>query len=315
MIRTALAGYGWWGKHLAQRLEAHPRFELAGIYAPEIDGYPSFEAICADAAVDAVILTSPNDLHEAQSVAAATAGKHVFCEKPLSLSGPSARRIVEAVEAAGVALGIGHERRFEPAMQKIAAMVARGDLGTIMHAEAAFSHNKLAGLPKDNWRTQKALAPAAGMTGMGIHLTDFMIWMFGPVAQVQAVTADRSLGWETGDVVTVQLVFEAGMTATLSAILHTPHFIRYHVFGSDKWAEVRNDTHPDTPGGQAHLTTSPGGTESFPWTDAVVDNLTAFADAIDGIAPYPFTNGQMLHNIEVLDAIEASARTGQTVLL
>lgn len=48
------------------------------------------------------------------------------------------------------------------------------------------------------------------------------------MAQVQAVTADRSLGWETADIVSVQLVFEAGMTATLSAILHTPHFIRYH---------------------------------------------------------------------------------------
>ncbi|ABD55873.1 oxidoreductase-like protein [Jannaschia sp. CCS1] len=303
---------------MAQRLAAHGQFDLAGIFAPEVDGYGTFEAICDDPSVDAVILTSPNDLHEAQSVAAALAGKHVFCEKPLSLTGASARRIVGAAQDAGVVLGIGHERRFEPAMQEVATMVRDGAFGTVMHVEAAFSHDKLAGLPKDNWRTRPALAPAAGMTGMGIHLTDFMIWMFGPVAQVQAVTADRSLGWETGDVVSVQLVFEAGMTATLSAILHTPHFIRYHVFGSDIWAEVRNDTHPDTPGGQAHLVISKGGghtTESFPWTDAVVDNLTAFANAIEGTAPYPFTPHQMIHNIEVLEAIATSAATGGTVRL
>lgn len=318
MIRTALAGYGWWGKHIAQRLEAHAQFEFVGVFAPEVDGYASFEAICEDPTVDAVILTSPNDLHEVQSVAAARAGKHVFCEKPLSLTGASARRIVDAAQEAGVVLGIGHERRFEPAMQAIAAMVADAALSTVMHAEAAFSHDKLAGLPKDNWRTQPALAPAAGMTGMGIHLTDFMIWLFGPVAQVQAVTADRSLGWDTGDVVSVQLVFQAGMTATLSAILHTPHFMRFHVFGSSKWAEVRNDTHPDTPGGQAHLVTSDGGhqsTESYPWTDTVVDNLSAFADAIEGVAPYPFTPLQMVHNIEVLEAIATSAATGTTVRL
>ncbi len=328
MIRTAVSGYGWWGQHVAGRLVGHDRFDLAGVFAPELSGaateqghsvYPSFEAILEDASVAAVILTSPNDQHEPQSVAAARAGKHVLCEKPLSLTGESARRIVDAVTNAGVVLGVGHERRFEPAMQRLAAMVRAGDLGTVMHVEAAFSHDKLAGLPKDNWRTKPHLAPAAGMTGMGIHLTDFMIWMFGPVASVQALTADRSLGWETGDVVSVQLRFRAGMTATLSAILQTPHFIRYHVFGSEQWAEVRNDTHPDTPGGQAHLSVSRTGravtTESFPWTDTVLDNLGAFADAIEGRAPYPFTAQQMVHNIEVLDAIALSAGSGETVRL
>lgn len=322
MIRAGVAGYGWWGQHIARSLADSVRFDLAGVYAPEFSGdgaYASFEAMLEDPTVQAVILTSPNDLHEPQSVAAARAGKHVFCEKPLSLTGASAQRILDAVTEAGKVLGVGHERRFEPAMQRVASMVAQGDLGTIMHVEAAFSHDKLAGLPKDNWRTQPQLAPAAGMTGMGIHLTDFMIWMLGPVASVQAQTADRSLGWATGDVVSVQLKFQAGMTATLSAILHTPHFIRYHVFGSELWAEVRNDTHPDTPGGQAHLVTSRTGMpldqQSFPWTDSVVDNLDAFADAIEGRGGYPFTAQQMIHNIEVLEAIATSAASGETVRL
>ena len=78
----------------------------------------------------------------------------------------------------------------------------------------------------------KATAIAdAGMTGMGIHLTDYFISLFGKVCTVQAVTANRILGRETGDVVSVQLKFQAGMTATLSAILYPPHFIRLHVFG------------------------------------------------------------------------------------
>ncbi|MGI9505670.1 MAG: Gfo/Idh/MocA family protein, partial [Geminicoccaceae bacterium] len=118
-----------------------------------------------------------------------------------------------------------------------------------MHAEAAFSHDKLIGVPKGDWRTMKATAPAAAMTGMGIHLTDLLISLFGRVDMLSAFTADRVLGWETGDTTTVQMRFKAGMTATFSAILYTPHFIRLHVFGSKRWVEVINSTHPDTPGG------------------------------------------------------------------
>ena len=204
-------------------------------------------------------------------------------------------------------------------MQRLAQMVKDGDLGTIMHAEAAFSHDKLAATPKENWRTKPETAPAGGMTGMGIHLTDAFIGMFGEVEIVQALTADRVLGWETGDLVTVQLGFRAGMTATLSAILKTPHFIRCHVFGSDAWAEVRNDTHPDTPGGFAHLAVSRTSRDtvetSYPWEDAVTANLAAFADAVRGAAPYPIPVREMVHNIEVLEAIAEAARTRDTVRL
>jgi len=198
-------------------------------------------------------------------------------------------------------------------------MINDASLGTVMHAESAFSHDKLIAVKPGDWRTMKATAPAAGMTGMGIHLTDYFIALFGKVVTVQAVTANRILGWETGDVVSVQLTFQAGMTATLSAILYTPHFIRLHVFGSDAWVEVRNDTHPDTPGGMAELvlarTDQPHHIERFEWTDTVVANLEAFADAVAGVAAYPYTHEQLIHNIEVLEAITESAEKGETVHL
>jgi len=327
-MKTALIGYGWWGQHLAPRLNKNPHMSLTGVCAPELTGsetaegyrvYADYDAVLADGSVEAVILTSPNQFHESQTITAAAAGKHVFCEKPFSLDAASARRMAAAVEAHGVKLGIGHERRFEPGMRALSEMVESGALGTIMHAEAAFSHDKLASVPTDNWRTKKATAPAAAMTGMGIHLTDAFIGMFGPVEVVQALTADRVLGWETGDLVTVQLGFKAGMTATLSAILKTPHFIRCHVFGSDRWAEVRNDTHPDTPGGFAHLSVSETGkpieTVSYPWEDSVVHNLESFAAAVDGGAAYPISVHDMVHNIEVLEAIATSAETRETVRL
>ena len=214
--------------------------------------------------IEAVVLTTPNPVHEEQVIACASAGKHVFCEKPLGLTAASARRSVAAVGMAGLQLGIGHERRFEPAMVALKSAIDDGELGTIMHAEAAFSHDKLINVPKGDWRTSKAVSPAAGMTAMGIHLTDLLISFFGRVETVQAMTASRSLGWETGDVVTAQLGFEAGMTATLSAVLHTPHFIRMHVFGTDKWIEIINESHPDTPGGKVNFLVAETGQDTGP---------------------------------------------------
>jgi len=267
--------------------------------------------------VDGVILTTPNVLHEEQVIQCAEAGKHVFCEKPLGLTAASAKRSVEACKKAGVQLGIGHERRFEKAMLALRRAIDGGELGTIMHAEAAFSHDKLIHVPKGDWRTMAATAPAAAMTGMGIHLTDLLISFFGRVETVQAMTSDRSLGWETGDVVTVQLGFEAGMTATLSAIMHTPHFIRMHVFGSEKWIEIRNATHPDTPGGEINYTEAVTGASHvekiFEWNDAVIANLEAFRRAAIGETNYPFTFEEMVHNIDVLEAITLSALDRRTV--
>ena len=107
------------------------------------------------------------------------------------------------------------------------------------------------------------------------------------------------------------------MTATLSAVLHTPLFIRMHVFGSEKWVEVLNDSRPDTPDGMVRVLTDQTGKpleeKKFAWTDAVTSNIEAFCAAARGLEPYPFTLDQMVHNIEVLEAIALSAEDGRTV--
>jgi predicted dehydrogenase len=330
MLRIAVAGFGWWGRHICNRLAGHDTIRVVRVAETdtrlhgeiEATGHraaASYEALLEDAEVDAIVLTTPHMVHEEQVVAAAAAGKHVFCEKPLGLTAASATRSVAAVRAAGKMLGIGHERRFEPAMQRLKAMIEAGELGTIMHAEAAFSHDKLTGIAPGGWRTDKALSPGAGMTGMGIHLTDLFLWMFGPAASVQAQTRDRVLGWPTGDMVVAQIGFAAGMTASLSAILATPHFMRFHVFGSQAWVEIRNATHPDTPGGVTSFTVSRKGeaptTVELAWEDTVVANLEAFAAAIETGARYPWTDAELIGNIALFEAIVQSADGGETVRL
>ncbi|MGI9522225.1 MAG: Gfo/Idh/MocA family protein [Hyphomicrobiaceae bacterium] len=330
MIDVAVVGYGWWGQHIARRLQQSEKLTIRYVVEPQSDHHPTIEGqgltalasldeVLGDAEVDAVVITTPNGFHEAQVCAAAAAGKHVYCEKPLGLTAASARRSLLACEKAGVTLGVGHERRHEPALRALHRMIKADELGVVMHAEAAFSHDKLSLVPAGDWRTSATLSPAAGMTAMGVHLTDLFISYFGRVRTVQALTAHRTLDWETGDVVTVQLQFDAGMTATLSAILKTPHFIRTHVFGSLKWVEVRSDTHPDTPGGITEATIMQSGVEPVverhAWRDTVADNLEAFGAAIRGEAPFPISPFEMLHNIEVLEAIARSASTHQTVEL
>ena len=328
MIDAAVVGLGWWGRQIVNCLRrsdkirvthaVDPNMEASGAFAAE-HGLPlaaDLEEVLPDASIGAVILATPHSLHEAQVVAAAGAGKHVFCEKPLGLTKASAARSIAACEAAGVALGVGHERRYEPAMVEIKRLIDSGALGTIMHAESNFSHDKLANMPEGDWRASPVDAPAAGMTAMGIHLTDAYINMLGPVTEVFAQTA-RSVGSSaSGDVASVQLRFESGATGYLSAILVTPLFLRYQVFGSDAWVEARDTAHPDSDG-VTHLTilhkNGEQETHTYESIDTVRANLEAFADAALHGAPYPIPTEHKLHNIATLEAIFQSVESGKPV--
>ncbi len=316
-MRCAIVGLGWWGKHIIRRLRSSSalRIAVAVDLNPELAGFArdhgvefssDFEATLRRGDIDAVILCTPHSRHTEQVLAIAAAGKHVFCEKPLALTKADAERSVEGCRIAGVQLGIGHERRYEPALAEVRRLVQSGTLGTIMHAEANFSHDKLANVPAGDWRTSPKDAPAAGMTAMGIHLTDGFIDMLGPVSEVYAATTSRVAYKDNGDVISVHLRFVSGATAYLNAILVTPLYIGLTVFGDAAWVEVRNHSHPDTPGPVSLVVQHRDGrrdTREFAWTDTVRENLEAFAAACEGRAVYPFTDTQKINNIATLEAI------------
>ena len=327
MIRAAIAGLGWWGKHMVRRMKDSDVLRIA----TAIETNPAHEAFAAehglrfttdfnaplqDPDIDAVILCTPHSMHTEQVLAVAAAGKHVFCEKPLALKRSDAERSVRACREAGVVLGIGHERRFEPAIGEVRRLIREGALGTIMHAEAHFSHDKLANVPEGDWRASPKDAPAAGMTAMGIHLTDLFVELLGPIAEVFAATTSRVAYKQTGDVISAHVRFASGATGYFNAILVTPLYIKFTVFGSEAWVEVRNHTHPDTPG-PTTLTVHyrDGRTESrdYQWADTVKANLESFARAIAGQGAYVFTDEQKVANIATLEAICRSAATNATV--
>jgi predicted dehydrogenase len=327
MVRAAVAGLGWWGKHIVRRMAGSEVVEITTAVETN-PGHAPFALehglrfrhdladALADPEIDAVILATPHSLHTAQVAAAAAAGKHVFCEKPLALTRADAEASVAACRKAGVVLGIGHERRYEPGMLEIERLVREGALGTIMHVEADFSHAKLANVPPGDWRTAPKDAPAAGMTAMGIHLTDAFVHLFGPVAEVFAMTAARVAYPDNGDVISAQVRFASGATGHFKAILVTSLYINFTVFGSEGWAELRNHTHPDTPGPATltvHMRDGKREQRDYEWVDTVRANIEAFGRAARGEAAYGFTDAEKIGNISTLEAICRSVATGAPV--
>src|SRR4029077_6859174 len=112
----------------------------------------SYEALLVDPEGDAVVLATPHSLHSQQVVAAAGAGKHVFCEKPFALTKPDAEAAVAATERAEVTLGLGYNRRFHPEMTKLRQQIQSGELGTILPVEATMTFPNGLFLKPDAWR-------------------------------------------------------------------------------------------------------------------------------------------------------------------
>lgn len=323
-VRVAVAGFGWWGKTISRTLADSSLLEVARVVEPEAGareaaraaGYAvsaGLDEAIADPAVDALVLCTPHKAHAAQIAAGAAAGKHVFCEKPLCLSYDDAQAAVTACARAGVVLGIGHERRFEPAVVALRERIARGDLGTVLQIEANFSQDKFFALPPDNWRLSNEHAPVGPLSATGIHLVDLAIAILGPAERVWARLATRGSTFANGDTLGIMLGFPGGANALVSAILATPFEGRLAVYGSQGWIEIRDRTHPENPTGW-DVTTCLRGRERetvFVAPHASVRaNLEAFATAIRGGAPYPVTPREMLANVAALEAIMRSAAGG-----
>jgi predicted dehydrogenase len=323
-IRAAVVGLGWWGRNLAGLLRGNAKLAVAcGVdvdpaaaqvaAALRIPFQGDFNAVLADPGIDAVVLCTPHSQHCGQIVRAAGAKKHVFCEKPLSLSRADVLEAVAACNANGVALAAGHEKRFEPPVLELFRMAAAGELGTLLQVEGNFSQDKFLSMPAHNWRLTEKDAPAGPMTATGIHLLDLSIGLLGPAESVLARVRQLASGLVNGDSLALQVSFKNGTGALISAILATPFDGRFAVYGSKGWAEVRDKAHPEAPEGWVlsfKLKNKQRETKEYPPANAVLANLEAFADAAAGRAPYPVPQEQMIANISALEAVFRSARNG-----
>jgi predicted dehydrogenase len=325
MINAAVVGLGWWGRTILREMAGsdHLRFVLgvdpdeggrAAAAASGLAVASRFEDALARDDIGAVVLCTPHRFHAAQIAAAAAAGKHVFCEKPLCTTAAEAERAVAAVRAAGVQLGIGHERRFEPAVIDMRRRFAAGEFGTALLLEGNFSQDKFLALPPDNWRLSATEAPVGPLSATGIHLVDLSIALFGRPTEVWARLSTRATRFANGDTLAITLAFDSGATALITAILTTPFVGRLAVYGSEGWMEIRDRAHPENPAGwdvtSVHRGEAPV-TSFAPPHRNVRDNIESFARALAGEAPYPVSLDEMLANVRAFEAITRSAVSGR----
>jgi predicted dehydrogenase len=319
-LGVAVVGLGWWGRTIVSLLQGNKKFRLEmgiDVQAVDIPGVrvvKDYQEALESRAVDAVILCTPHTQHTEQIVQAASKMKHVFCEKPLSLSRAAVLRAVQECNRNGVKLAVGHEKRFEPPIVEIFRMAKAGELGNLLQIEANFSQDKFLSLPADNWRLSGKEAPAGPMTATGIHLLDLSIGLLGPADLVWASCSQLGSQLANGDTLGVMVRHKSGANALISAILATPFDGRFAVYGSKGWAEVRDKAHPEDPKGwelKVSLRGSEVRTTQYPPAKAVLANLEAFADSCNGVAQYPVPQVEMIANVSALEAVFTSARTGR----
>jgi predicted dehydrogenase len=316
-LGVALAGLGWWGKTIDALLAGSRKLRVVRRVDPMVRQpgvTPRLEEALRDPAVEAVVLCTPHSLHTQQIIEAAHAGKHVFCEKPLSLSRADVLKAIQAINSKNLVLAVGHEKRFEPPIQEVFRLVRSGALGKPLQIEANFSQDKFLSLPADNWRLSAKEAPAGPMTATGIHLLDLAVGLMGPAEHVYARVRQLGSQLTNGDTLGVLAGHKFGGNSLISAVLATPFDGRFAVYGSRGWAEVRDKAHPESPQGWT-LTTKLREQDQkvvhYPVAQAVAANLDAFADAVRGGGPYPVPQEQMIANVSALEAVFRSAASGK----
>lgn len=315
MKRLAIAGLGRWGRILVDSVQGRSdrvQFTRAVVRDPAkaqdytdelgITQTTDFSGVLGDPEIDGVVLATPHSLHADQVVAAAGAGKPVFCEKPFTLTKVDAERAVAACRSAGVVLAVGHNRRFLPAVKALKAMIDNGELGRILHIEGNMSGHVGARYTADMWRVNSKESPAGGMAGSGIHIIDTMIHLIGPISEVQAQSYRLVHTIPFDDTTNMLFRFASGSTGFLVAMTATAPTLRLQVFGDKAAAELRGEN-------RLEVVPVSGPKQIQEWSSFDMERaqLEAFADAIDGKAAFPVPLDEVIAGIAAFEAVPLSA--------
>lgn len=336
MINAAIIGLGWWGKTLVEALAEGSdtiRFS-AGVTRTSSEASKAFAKqhnfelranyaeVLADPDIDAVVLVTPNSLHTEQVVAAAAAGKHVFCEKPLALTRAAAARAVGAIRDAGLTLGLGYNRRLHPEMVKLREKINSGELGVILHIEANMTFPNGLFLQADAWRASRDETPCGGLAPMGVHAVDGMIDLCGEIDEVYCQSFRRVVEVDADDTTSILFRMKDGMSGYLGTMTATGGGFSFQVFGSKGHVRLEGMTHVAGAPSEERRTKLFGTCTFKPvkgpaevWTAERFDvsraALEAFATAAMGGPDFPIPLDEMIHGAAVTEMIVKSAATNK----
>jgi predicted dehydrogenase len=323
MLRVAICGAGHWGTRLIESVQGKSkkiRFVAAVTRDPaalkplgERFGLAltaRYEEVLADSAIDAVVLATPHSKHAAEIAAAAQARKHVFVEKPFTLTRASAQSAIEACRTAGTTLQVGFNRRYAPAYVDMKRRIAAGEIGALRHLEGNFSGPPSYQIEKDNWRSNRVESPGGSMTARGCHVLDSMVHIAGPATEVVAFSERQQLDIDIDDTTSCLLRFASGATGTLATLHAATQIYRIHAFGSKGALEMRGDTELNV-----FDLAGNGRRQSFDAIDKERAQLEAFADAVAAKVNFVIAPEEIVNVVAGTEAVAASARSGKAVTI
>ncbi|HMA34923.1 MAG TPA: Gfo/Idh/MocA family oxidoreductase [Chloroflexia bacterium] len=325
--------------------EAAKRYGYAGYYT-------DWRQMLADPRVQLFDNAGPNDQHAGPSIAAAEAGKHIICEKPLARSRAEARAMLDAVQKAGVKHMVGFNYRFVPAIRQAYELIQSGKLGRIFHFRAVYLQEWITD-PQFPWiwRLDKQRAGSGALGDLGAHIIDLGRFLVGEPKSVMAMTrtfiAERPRGdgqgtakVEVDDAFEAIVDFENGAIGTLEASRFAPGRKNYEMleinaehgslhFNLERFNELDvfwKDAAPRETGGFTNVLVTesyhPFGEHWWPqghiigWEHTFVHEIAHLLDAIvqdKDVAPYGATFEDGYRTAVICDAILESAASGRRV--
>jgi predicted dehydrogenase len=321
-LRVACVGMGWWSDVLADAIQRSKQIDIAACYTRSADKRAAFaakykcrpaasyEEVLGDRAIDAIINTTPNDVHLETTRAAAAAGKHVFLDKPIANTVSDGRAISEVCRKAGVVLALGYQRRRESHFRWVKQQIDAGVFGKLVNAEANISRDRLGKIDLSSWRYQSGGMPGGVMLQIGIHYTDVLEYLMGPIVAVRGQFAQLVLPGDNPDVASLILEHENGALSTLNAsYASASEYYLMNIYGKDASAyyDLHNGLRLIKRGEDKVVPIETGKNDTF------VEELEEFAAACRGNGAPEVGGDFATRSLAVVRAGILSAREGRRV--
>jgi predicted dehydrogenase len=321
-VKVACIGMGWWSDVLADAIKKSKKIQIAACFSRSAEkreafakkygckAAGSYEEILRDRSIAAIINTTPNGVHRETTEAAARAGKHVFLDKPIANTVEDAKALTEACRKAGVVLALGYQRRRESHFRLVKKEIDEGKFGRLVNAESNISRDRLGKIDLSSWRYQAAGMPGGVMLQIGIHYTDVLEYLLGPVRAVSGRFVRLVLPGDNPDVASLILEHESGAQSTLNAsYASASEYYLMNVYGKESTAFY--DLH------QGLRILRRGSEKAEPVkaakNDTILEELEEFADAVSGDGRVEMDGERSTASLAVILAGIRSAREGHRV--
>ena len=238
---------GWWSDVLADAMKRSGKLTIGACYSRSEEkrqkfaskygcrAAQSYEEILNDRSIEAIVNTTPNSAHLETTVAAAKAGKHVFLDKPIANTIEDARGLTQACHRAKVVLALGYQRRRESHFRWIKQHI--GEFGRLVNAESNISRDRLGKIDLNSWRYTAEGMPGGVMLQIGIHYTDVLEYLLGPVKAVTGQFVRLVLPGDNPDVASLIMEHENGALSTLNAsYASASEYYLMNVYGKERTA-------------------------------------------------------------------------------